>query len=108
LTGVQREAKAFRMFRVSLLSLMMAVAMLPAAADTSKPRTIDFPCFKNLSDGRVLVDGTQWDEKMRRLGYVLEDGAFVPYEVLSFTQQTTHDQIWADGMCRMKLLPVAK
>lgn len=37
----------------------MAVTMMPADAATPKPRTIDFPCFKNLADGRVLVDGTQ-------------------------------------------------
>lgn len=96
------------MLRVSSMSLLMAVTMMPADAATPKPRTIDFPCFKNLADGRVLVDGTQWDEKMRQLGYELEDGSFVPYEVLRFTQQTVHDQIWADGTCRMKLLPVAK
>lgn len=96
------------MLRVSLLSLLMAVIMQPADAATPKPRTIDFPCFKNLADGRVLVDGTQWDEKMHRLGYVLEDGAFVPYEVLHFTEMKVHDQIWADGTCRMKLLPVAR
>lgn len=37
---------------------------------------------------------------MHRLGYVLEDGAFVPYEVLRFTQQKVHDETSADGMCR--------
>jgi hypothetical protein len=56
----------------------------------------------------VLVDGTQWDEKMRQLGYVLNDGAYVPYQVLTFSQQKVHDEIWADGLCRMKLLPVAQ
>lgn len=96
------------MRRVCSLGLLMALATLPADAAASKSRTIDFPCFKNLADGRVLVDGTRWDAKMRQLGYDLADGAFVPYEVLRFTQQSVHDAIWADGMCRMKLLPVAK
>lgn len=91
-----------------MLRLVLFILVLPANAATTSPGTIDFPCFKNLTDGRVLVDGTQWDKKMRKLGYVLEDGAFVPYEVLRFTQQTVHDQIWADGMCRLKLLPVTK
>lgn len=96
------------MRRVCAVSLFFALASLPADADSTTPRTIDFPCLKNLADGRVLVDGTQWDEKMRQLGFVLEDGAFVPYEVLRFTQLSVHDAIWADGMCRMKLLPVSR
>ena len=61
-----------------------------------------------LADGRVLVDGTQWDEKMRQLGYVLEDGAYVPYKVLNFTQTAVHDEIWVEGICRLKLLPIAR
>ena len=93
---------------VCAMSLVLVFSALPAHAALSQVRTIEFPCYKNLADGRVLVDGTQWDEKMRQLGYVLNDGAYVPYEVLQFTQITTHDTIWADGLCRMKLLPVAR
>ena len=69
---------------------------------------MDFPCFKNLADGRVLVDGTQWDRKMRQLGYELQDGEYVPYKVLRFRKQKLRDQIWADGLCRMRLLPVSR
>lgn len=96
------------MRRVCFMSLLLACSGLPANAAMSQARTIDFPCSKNLADGRVLVDGTQWDEKMRQLGYVLADGAYVPYEVLTFSQQKVHDEIWSDGLCRMKLLPVEK
>jgi len=90
---------------VSLLLGLLSCFVAPASAT---PRSIDFPCFKNLGDGRVLVDGTLWDARMRKLGYRLTEGEYVPYEVLRFTRQTVHDEIWADGMCRMKLLPVAK
>ena len=96
------------MRRISYMSLLLVFSALPANAALSQVKTITFPCSKNLADGRVLVDGTQWDEKMRELGYVLADGAYVPYEVMRFTQQVVHDAIWADGLCRMKLLPVAK
>jgi len=79
-----------------------------ALASPAAARTIDFPCSKNLVDGRVLVDGPAWDRKMRELGYVLPDGAFVPYDVLNFRKQKSQDPIWADGLCRMRLLPVQK
>lgn len=96
------------MRRAFSMSVLLVFSTLPAQAALSQVKTIEFPCYKNLADGRVLVDGTQWDEKMRQLGYVLDDGAYVPYEVLQFTQKAVHDAIWADGLCRMKLLPVAK
>lgn len=96
------------MRRVCHISLMLVLAVLSAVPAAAKARTIDFPCLKNRADGRVLVDGTEWDLKMRELGYVLKDGAYVPWKVLHFEQQTVHDDIWADGMCQMKLLPVAQ
>lgn len=96
------------MRRLCYLSLLLACSGMPANAALSQVKIIEFPCLKNLADGRVLVDGTQWEEKMNQLGYVLADGAYVPYEILGFTQKTVHDEIWADGLCRMKLLPVAK
>ena len=96
------------MRRVCFVSLVLVVSSLPAAAASSQVGTIEFPCLKNLSDGRVLVDGTQWDAQMRDLGYDLADGDYVPYEVLSFTRQKLHDATWAEGICRMKLLPVSK
>ena len=96
------------MRRVGLMSLLLVLASIPADATAVRMKVIDFACFKNLSDGRVLVDGTQWDQKMKDLGYVLEDGAYVPWKVLKFAKQAVHDQIWADGMCRMQLLPVAR
>ena len=96
------------MRRALFVSLVLLLAALPAAADKAKPRIISFPCSKNLADGRVLVDGPSWDQKMRDLGYVLADGAYVPWKVLGFTLQKKQDDIWADGICRMRLLPVAK
>lgn len=93
---------------VCSLSLMIVLLALPTTVAVPKQKTIDFPCFKNLADGRVLVDGPQWDARMRALGYRLEDGAYVPWKVLNFTSQKVHDEIWADGLCRMQLLPVAK
>ena len=90
------------------LSLALLVVAVPATAATPTSRLIDFPCTRNLTDGRVLVDGTQWDEKMRALGYTLENGSYVPYEVLKFTQQKVDDATWAEGICEMKLLPKAK
>ena len=95
------------MRRVCLLSLVLGLSSLCAAAATAADRIIDFPCLRNLADGRVLVDGPQWDAKMRALGYDLADGAYVPYEVLSFTRRRINDATWAEGECRMKLLPVA-
>lgn len=92
---------------VRCLSLVL-LAAVPATAATPASKLIDFPCTRNLVDGHVLVDGTQWDEKMRALGYTLEDGTYVPYEVLKFTQQKVDDATWVEGICRMKLLPVAK
>lgn len=86
------------------MGLMLATATAPQAL----ARTIDFPCSKNMADGRVLVDGPAWDRKMAELGYVLKDGAFVPYAVLRFRKLKAQDAIWADGICRMRLLPVSK
>ena len=94
--------------RVCCLSLLLVLSTsLPAQAGDSG-EVIDFPCLKNLGDGRVLVDGTQWDDAMRSLGHVLTDGAYVPYEVLSFKLKKKQDDTWAEGRCRMKLLPVAR
>jgi hypothetical protein len=90
------------------LALWLAAPLAALAADAVAGNIIDFPCSKNLADGRVLVDGTLWDAKMRALGHVLEDGAYVPYDVLRFSQLTVHDALWADGMCRIRLLPVTK
>ena len=87
-----------------LPGLMVVVGIAPAAM----ARTIDFPCSKNLADGRVLVDGVAWDRKMAELGYKLKDGAFVPYDVLRFRKLKSQDAIWADGICRMRLGPVQK
>ena len=96
------------MRRVRYMSLLLALAGLPAEAAVTQSQTIEFPCFKNLADGKVLVDGTQLDRKMQDLGYVLADGSYVPWRVLTFTRQNTHDDLWADGMCHMQLLPVEK
>ena len=89
-------------------SSFFALAIPLAVASPAAARSIDFPCLRNLADGRVLVDGTQWDQKMRELGYHLEDGAYVPYKVLGFEQKAAHDEVWAEGLCRLELLPVAK
>lgn len=91
--------------RLSLLLLVLSGLPAPAAV---RARTITFPCLKNLADGRVLVDGTAWDAKMRSLGYDLSEGAYVPYQVLGFTQDKVQDAIWAEGQCRMKLLAATK
>ena len=96
------------MHRVLYMSLLLVCASLPAGAAVTQSQTIEFPCFKNMADGKVLVDGTQWDRKMQDLGYVLADGAYVPWKVLTFTRQKTHDEMWADGTCHMQLLPVEK
>lgn len=96
------------MRRVRYMSLLLVCASLPAGAAVTQSQTIEFPCFKNMADGKVLVDGAQWDRKMQDLGYVLTDGAYVPWKVLTFTQQKTHDEMWADGICHMQLLPVEK
>ena len=91
--------------RIVWFASLPLLSLLLAAAGPAPAPTIDFPCFKNLSDGRVLVDGDQWDRKLRDLGYVLEDGAYVPYEVLSFQQQKARDAVWADGTCHLLLPP---
>ena len=93
---------------VCYMSLLLACCNAASALAAPEGKTIDFPCSRNLSDGRVLVDGTQWDERMRQLGYILDDGAYVPFEVLRFTQTAVHDEIWADGLCLLKLLPVTR
>ena len=93
---------------VRSLSLVAAIAVLSMSPAVAADNVMVFPCMKNGVDGRVLVDGTQWDVKMRQLGYNLADGAYVPYKVLSFTETKRHDDIWSDGTCRMQLLPVAK
>ncbi len=90
---------------LSLVALMSCAAIASAAAEN---RVIAFPCMKNAVDGRVLVDGVQWDEKMRQLGYSLADGAYVPYKVLRFTETKRQDDIWSDGTCSMELLPVTR
>lgn len=94
--------------RVCCLSLLLMLSSVVAAQAEDADEVIDFPCLKNIADGRVLVDGTQWDQAMRRLGHVLTDGAYVPYEVLSFDLKKQQDDTWAEGQCRMKLLPVAR
>lgn len=97
------------MFRAMPLVLALAVAAAPAAASPAGSKTIVFPCSQNLADGHVIVDGTQWDDKMRELGYELADGDYVPYKVLHFTEEVRHEEDgWADGTCRMKLLPVER
>lgn len=96
------------MRRVGYVSLALALVVLPAAAADAPQSTIEFPCTKNLTDGRVLVDGTAWDAKMHALGYKLPEGAYVPYEVQSFKRQKIQDATWAEGLCQMKLLPVAR
>ncbi|MCA3554548.1 hypothetical protein [Aestuariivirga sp.] len=101
-------AKNLPMRRLSLISLVLLIAGLPALGATPETRVIDFPCFKSVADGRVLVDGDPWDRKMKDLGYRLKDGEYVPWKVLSFTQTKPEDEGWADGMCRMRLLPVAQ
>lgn len=87
------------------IAILLAVAVLFVPGVPAEARTIDFPCFKNLTDGRVLVDGMKWDQKLQELGFVLDDGAYVPYKVLRFSDQKTRDQVWADGICNMLLLP---
>lgn len=89
------------------LGLLLAAPVLAFAADA--PATVtDVPCSRNEADGRVLVDATLWDERLRQLGYHLAEGEYVPYEVLHFTAQKSQDLVWTDGTCRMKLLPVAR
>lgn len=93
----------------SLIGLGIALATSPAGFAADAPATVtEISCIRNETDGRVLVDATLWDARLRQLGYRLEDGAYVPYEVLSFVPQKSQDQVWTDGMCRMKLLPVAR
>lgn len=93
------------MRRAALIAL---AAPLVLAAPAAAGRVITFPCMKNLDDGRVLVDGDRWDEKMRQLGYELEDGAYVPWKVLGFRKEKLQDESWAEGTCRLELLPVEK
>lgn len=96
------------MHRLRLISLVLLLGGLPAQGARPEAKVIDFPCFKNLDDGRVLVDGGRWDQSMKDLGYRLKDGEYVPWKVLSFTQTKLEDGDWADGMCQMRLLPVQK
>lgn len=93
---------------VRIVSLAAFFALSWQWSALAADEVIDFPCTKNLVDGRVLVDGPTWERKMKSLGYVLEDGAYVPYKVLNFTQGKQHDPTWADGECRMQLMPVVK
>lgn len=90
------------------IAAALFLAGTPSLASSASTKTVDVPCLKNLADGRVLVDGALWDAKMRELGYRLADGAYVPYRVLRFRQTRVHDTIWADGECRMELLPETK
>lgn len=97
------------MLRTPSIALALAVTAVSANAAPAGSKTIEFPCSRNLADGRVLVDGTQWDDKMRELGYELADGEYVPWKVLRFTEQVRHEEDgWADGTCRLKLLPVER
>lgn len=96
------------MCSVRVLSLVALVAFAAVSSAMAADSVIAFPCMKNAVDGRVLVDGVKWDEKMRQLGYSLADGAYVPYKVLRFTETKRQDDIWSDGTCSMELLPVAK
>jgi len=92
---------------LAVIALLLASGQPSATPAGSK--TIEFPCSRSLADGHVLVDGTQWDDKMRELGYELADGEYVPWKVLRFTEQVRNEEDgWADGTCRMKLLPVER
>lgn len=90
-------------------ALIVIVGLLLAAAPIPAPgQIIEVPCLRNTQDARVLVDGTLWDATMQKLGYVLEDGAYVPWKVLAFREEKRQDESWAEGTCRMELLPVEK
>lgn len=86
--------------------MLLALGLASASAALAGETVLDFPCARNLVDGRFLVDGPAWERRMRELGHDFQDDAFVPFEVTSFALRKVHDRIWADGLCRMKLRPV--
>ena len=88
------------------MGLLLASTLLASVPAHAGKRTIEFPCSQNRADKRVILDDSEWTEKLRKLGYELAEDEYVPYEVLSFTREKVVDDDWADGTCRIRLLPV--
>ena len=93
---------------IRLLRLLLAASVVASAPAHAGKRTVDFPCSQNRADKRFILDGDAWDMKLHELGYEWAEDEYVPYKVLSFTEEKIVDDDWAEGTCRIKLLPVAK
>ena len=93
---------------VTLWCLLVAASLAVAVPAQAGKRTVDFPCSQNRADKRFILAGDDWDKKLHELGYEWAEDEYVPYTVLSFTEEKVVDDDWAEGMCRIKLLPVAK
>lgn len=64
----------------------LAVVALPASA--APPVEMTIPCQQNLSDGRILVDGTLLPREAR-------------YNVRHYRPQTNTGDGWSRGECRI-------
>lgn len=90
-----------------------AVGMLIAlsASTATAGQKIDFPCTRNKTDGRVLVDGLDYAKKLASLGYEKRADKWgtvdynVGYNVLRFEKVRNSDEVWAEGVCRLELIP---
>lgn len=84
------------------------VAVVTSCASTAFGKTIEFPCMRNTYDGRILVDGPQWAQKMRSIGYRVDNEAHVAYEVIKFSKVRKRDIMWDEGKCKMRLIAIGQ
>lgn len=101
--------------QLSFKATLFISAMLPGLAligsTAEAGQKIHFPCSKNKSDGRVLVDGPNYDNKLASLGYKKTKDKWgtvdyhIGYKVLSFQKVKDTDDVWAEGVCYFELIP---
>lgn len=93
-------------YKVALIASLVFSAEIAAAG-----QKIDFPCSRNKSDGRVLVDGVAFAQKLASLGYKKHPDKWgtvdynIGYNVRRFERVRDNDAVWTEGVCRLDLVP---
>lgn len=100
------------MSKSHFLGILVCICLGSFAANAGQK--IHFPCMKNKDDGRVLVDGPDYDRKLAALGYKKSKdkwgavGYNVGYKVLGFEKvkdDPSLPKLWMEGVCHFELVP---
>jgi hypothetical protein len=95
--------------RKSMLLVGVILGISIGTESTFAGQKIHFPCSKR-TDGKVLVDGPDYDNKLASLGYHKRADKWgsidyhISYKVIGFEKVKDIDQMWMEGVCYFELI----